>query len=182
MQRTMPLPQTKYTWKDYVALPDDGIRYEILDGEVVMTPSAGSPHQGIQAELMIEFGNRIHRRGRARVFGDLDCHLGPHDIVRPDLLVVLPEHNDRIKKTRVEGPPDLAIEILSPSTARRDRTKKLRRYEAARTPEVWLVDGNARTVTQFVFDGAKFGTGIVRRRTVRLTILPNVVIPLHAIW
>jgi Uma2 family endonuclease len=182
MHQTMQLPATKYTWKDYANLPDDGTRYEILDGEVVMTPSAGSPHQGLQAQLLIEFGNRVQRRGLGLVFGDLDCELSPHDIVRPDLLVVLPEHRDRILRTRIAGTPDLAVEILSPSTARRDRTKKLRRYEAAGTPEVWLVDGKARTITQFVHDGTRFCPGIVRRRTVRPAILPGLVIPLHPIW
>jgi Uma2 family endonuclease len=182
MQSIMRTATAKLGWKGYVALPDDGLRREILDGEVVVTPSAGSPHQGIHAQLMIEFGLRVLRSSRGQVFSDLDCQLGPHDIVRPDVLVVLPEHAHRILAAKVDGTPDLAIEVLSPGTARRDRTKKLRRYEAAGTPELWLVDGATRTVTQFVHDGTRFRTGVVRRRTVRPSILPGVVIPLRAIW
>ena len=182
MPTTMPASTTKLGWQEYRALPDDGLRREILDGEVVVTPSAGSPHQGTQIALAFELFRSIQRPRHGRVFTDLDCQLGPHDIVRPDVLVVLPEHAHRILKAKVHGTPGLAVEILSPSTARRDRTRKLRRYEAAGTPELWLVDGAARTVLQFVHDGTTFRTPVVRRRSVRPAVLPGVVIPLRAIW
>ncbi|MBL8737143.1 MAG: Uma2 family endonuclease, partial [Planctomycetes bacterium] len=143
-KRTIPLPTPtkKLAWEDYAALPDDGTRYEVLDGEVVVSPSAGSPHQGLQAALLYELFDRIQRPRRGKVFTDLDCELLRHDIVRPDLLVVLPAHYDRILPTRIAGTPDLAIEILSKATAARDRNEKRRRYEAAGTPELWLVDGD----------------------------------------
>ncbi|MEO6594728.1 MAG: Uma2 family endonuclease, partial [Planctomycetota bacterium] len=108
--------------------------------------------------------------------------LANHDVVRPDLLVVLPQNDARITATHVFGTPDLAVEILSPSTAARDRTSKRRRYQAARTPELWLVDGKKRTVTQYVHDGAGFGAPTVHTTSIRLAILPAVEIPLHEIW
>lgn len=177
-----PMPATKLTYEDYLRLPDDGQRYEILDGRLVVSPSAGSSHQGIQAHLNFFFVGLIRRRRRGRVFGDLDCRLGNHDVVRPDLLVVLPQNEARITETHVSGTPDLVVEILSPSTANRDRTTKRRRYEAAGTPELWLVDGKRRTVTQYVHDGTCFGAPTVHTSTIRLAILPDVEIPLHEIW
>lgn len=182
MARTRPMSTTKLTYADYQRLPDDGRRYEVLDGEVVVSASAGSPHQAIQIALAAELYLRIQRPGLGRAFTDLDCELTPHDIVRPDLLVVLPEHCGRILPTHVRGTPDLAIEILSPGTAQRDRGDKLRRYEAAGTPEVWLVDGLARCVTQFVHDGERLQQRPRSGTEVELAILPGIRIPLTDLW
>ena len=182
--RTIPLPTPtkKLAWEDYAALPDDGTRYEVLDGEVVVSPSAGSPHQGLQAALLYELFDRIQRPRLGKVFTDLDCELLRHDIVRPDLLVVLPAHFHRIEPTHVVGTPDLAIEILSKATAARDRNEKRRRYEAAGTPELWLVDGDLRTVTQFVHDGRAFGPPRTATRSLRLAILPDLEVPFAELW
>ena len=182
--RTIPLPTPtkKLAWEDYAALPDDGARYEVLDGEVVVSPSAGSPHQRLQLVLAGELYIRVVVPRFGEVFTDLDCELLPHDIVRPDLLVVLPKHRARIVPTRIVGTPDLAIEILSKATAARDRSEKRRRYEAAGTPELWLVDGDQRTVTQFVHDGHGFGPPRTATTSLRLAILPDVDVPLTELW
>lgn len=179
-QRSMPTKKLAYD--DYVLLPDDGQRYEVLDGEVVVSPAAGSPHQGLQAELLFELMLKIGRQRRGKVFTDLDCELGKHDIVRPDLIVVLPAHYKRILPSRLLGTPDLAIEILSKSTASRDRNQKRLRYQAAGTPELWLVDGDAGTVTQFVHDGSKFGPPRIATESLRLAILPDVEVPFAELW
>ena len=182
MRERTPMPTARLTYRDYVRLPDDGLRYEILDGQVVVSPSAGSDHQDVQAGLMIELGDRIRRHRRGRVFGDLDCEITAHDIVRPDVLVVLAANTARITKTRVVGTPDLAIEILSPGTAGRDRTKKRRRYEAAGTPELWLVDPLRHVVLQYVHDGTAFGPATEHTATIRLHVLPDVEIDLREVW
>ena len=185
MQKLDPMPATrshKVTYAEYCLLPDDGQRYEVLDGKVVVSPAAGSDHQGIQAALTYHLYAAVELKRRGRVFTDIDCHLIAHDIVRPDLVVVLPAHTHRIIETHIVGTPDLAIEILSPSTAARDRTTKTRRYEAAGTPELWIVDGKKRTVAQFVHDGKRFGPAIVHTAKIRLAILPKVEIPLQEVW
>jgi len=172
----------KCTYEEYCLLPDDGKRYEVLDGKVVVSPAAGSDHQGIQIALAHHLYTAIDERRRGRVFTDIDCHLLAHDIVRPDLVVVLPAHTHRIIATHIVGTPDLAIEILSPSTAARDRTSKKHRYEVAGTPELWIVDGRKRTVAQFVHDGRRFGPAIVHTAKISLAILPKVEITLQEAW
>ena len=179
-QRSMPTK--KFAYDDYVLLPDDGQRYEVLDGEVVVSPAAGTPHQGIQIALASDLFVRVQRQRIGRVFTDVDCELGKHDIVRPDLIVVLPAHYERILPSRLLGTPDLAIEILSKSTAARDRNQKRLRYQAVGTPELWLVDGDAHTVTQFVHDGSKFGPPRVATESLRLAILPDVEVPFADLW
>ena len=185
MQKLDPMPAAKShkcTYEEYCLLPDDGKRYEVLDGKVVVSPAAGSDHQGIQAALTYHLYAAVELKRRGRVFTDIDCHLIAHDIVRPDLVVVLPAHTHRIIATHIVGTPDLAIEILSPSTAARDRTSKKHRYEVAGTPELWIVDGRKRTVAQFVHDGRRFGPAIVHTAKIRLAILPKVEIPLREVW
>jgi len=98
------MPTKKFAYDDYVLLPDDGQRYEVLDGEVVVSPAAGTPHQGLQAELMTELMLRIGRKRRGKVFTDVDCELGKHDIVRPDLIVVLPAHYEHPADASVRHP------------------------------------------------------------------------------
>ena len=182
MPQLAPMPTTRLTYRDYLRLPDDGLRYEILDGQVVVSPSAGSDHQGVQSALNYALFGRVSRRRRGRVFTDLDCELAPHDVVRPDVLVVLTANTARITKTRVVGTPDLAIEILSPGTAGRDRTRKRRRYEAAGTPELWLVDPVRHVVLQYVHNGTSFLPATEHRRTIRLHVLPDVSIDLRQVW
>jgi len=185
MQRLDSMPATrshKCTYEEYCLLPDDGKRYEVLDGKVVVSPAAGSDHQGIQIALAHHLYTAIDERRRGRVFTDIDCHLLAHDIVRPDLVVVLPAHTHRIIATHIVGTPDLAIEIQSSSTAARDRTSKKHRYEVAGTPELWIVDGRKRTVAQFVHDGRRFGPAIVHTAKIRLAILPKVEITLQEAW
>jgi Uma2 family endonuclease len=185
MQRLDSMPATKShkcTYEEYCLLPDDGKRYEVLDGRVVVSPAAGMEHQGIQAALSYHLYAAIVQRRRGHVFTDVDCHLLAHDIVRPDLVVVLPAHTHRMIETHIVGTPDLAIAILSPSTAARDRTTKKHRYEVAGTPELWIVDGRKRTVAQFVRDGKRFGPAIVHTTKIRHAILPKVEIPLHEVW
>lgn len=177
----MPMPTARLTYKDYLKLPDDGLRYEILDGKVVVSPSAGSDHQGAQAHLIGAL-LKLERRRLGRVFGDLDCELAPHDVVRPDVLVVLTPNKARITKTRVIGTPDLAIEIFSPGGASRDRNSKRRRYEAAGTPELWLVDPVRHFVRRYVHDGTAFGRPTEHRAKIRLHILPKVEIDLRQVW
>ena len=172
----------KCTYEEYCLLPDDGKRYEVLDGKVVVSPAPGTDHQGIQVGLAHYLYAAIEVRRRGRAFMSLDCHLLAHDIVRPDLVVVLQAHTHRIIPTHIVGTPDLAIEILSPRTAVRDRTTKKHRYEAAGTPELWLVDGRKRTVAQFVHDGKRFGPATLHTAKIRLAILPKVEIPLHEVW
>jgi Uma2 family endonuclease len=185
MQRLDPMPATKSrkcTYEEYCLLPDDGKRYEVLDGKVVVSPAPGTDHQGIQVGLAHYLYAAIEVRRRGRAFMSLDCHLLAHDIVRPDLVVVLQAHTHRIIPTHIVGTPDLAIEILSPRTAVRDRTTKKHRYEAAGLPELWIVDGSKRVVERFVHDGKRFGPAIEHSTKIRLAILPKVEIPLREVW
>ncbi|MGH7164185.1 MAG: Uma2 family endonuclease [Nitrospiraceae bacterium] len=137
---------TKLTYRDYLLLPDDGKRYEILYGELFMTPAPTTRHQMIVGRLnhlLLAFlePNPI---GTVLV-APCDVVLSDTDIVQPDLLFVRNDGIARITEQNVQGPPDLVIEILSPGTAARDRELKRKRYEHFGVPEYWLIDPDLNT-------------------------------------
>src|SRR5262245_56355289 len=114
------------TYEDYAALPEDGRRYELLDGELTVTPSPSSGHQRIVVYLTRILADHIERRRLGELLiAPFDCILSKRTVVEPDLLYVRREDRERISRRGVEGPPTLAIEVTSPSTKRVDRERKL---------------------------------------------------------
>jgi Uma2 family endonuclease len=131
-------------------LPDDGQRYELVDGELVVTPAPSWIHQRVAAALF----HRIHgwlasTRVGVILFSPADIALGEDEILQPDLFVVPPGEHGPIRDWTDVTRLLLAIEILSPSTARFDRLLKRRRYQRAGVPEYWIVDPDARLVERW---------------------------------
>ena len=131
----------KLTYEDYIAFPDDGQRHEIVDGEHVVTPSPKSYHQTLLMRISAQLFDQIDKQGMGRVLpSPMDVRLSTVDVVQPDILVVLEPRTHIIEEDYVSGAPDLAIEILSKSTANRDRGIKKTRYERLGVAEYWVVD------------------------------------------
>ncbi len=134
-----------WTRDDLARLPDDGQRYEILDGALVVSPSPVTRHQfvvgGLYRQLFPPCPGHL-----MVVIAPLDVVLGDRDVLIPDLLVA---RRDQFDRRGLPGRPELAIEILSPSTRRTDRTVKLKRYERADTPAYWLADPDELTLTAY---------------------------------
>ncbi|HEX6851653.1 MAG TPA: Uma2 family endonuclease [Candidatus Polarisedimenticolaceae bacterium] len=127
----------KLGYDDYARLPDDGKRYELLGGEVFVTPAPGIGHQRAVRKLCRHLDDYFG--SSAEVFpAPTDVILGPHDVVQPDLVVV--DDPAALSSRAVERAPLLVVEILSPGTARRDRGLKLERYATLGVRHVWLVD------------------------------------------
>ncbi len=149
-------PALKLTYEDYRLTPDD-MRYELLDGELVMAPAPNRAHQSICLELGVLLHTFVKERGLGDVFiAPFDVVLSDLDVVQPDLLFVSNEQAHIVTEDNVRGPPDLVVEILSPSTAERDRTLKRARYAQHGVREYWLVDPDARTVTVLLLEEGIF--------------------------
>jgi Uma2 family endonuclease len=146
----------KLTYEDLAAVPeDDPYRHEILDGMHVATPSPVYRHQTISRRIQFQLYQQIELVGKGDVvYAPADVELGTYDVVEPDVFVILAEHRDVIQRTHVRGVPDLVIEILSPSTAGRDRGIKRERYELAAVPEYWIVDPDAELVEVYRLEGS----------------------------
>jgi Uma2 family endonuclease len=123
------------------------------------------------------FADYLERSGIGEVFAaPIDVVLGMHDIVQPDLVVVLQQHADRVTDAGIDGAPDIVIEITSPSSQRIDRIRKSATYATFGVPEYWIVDPEAETIlVQSLVDG-RFQTGENREGTVRSVQLPDLVI------
>jgi len=148
------MPST-WTVDEFELLPEgDGIRYEILDGELVMSAAPATEHQRISRRLGYLLYQALELTGLAEVFNaPFDVELARDSVVEPDLVVIRSEHAERITRKRLVGPPDLVVEILSPSTAPRDLETKLRLYARHAIPSYWIVDPERRQVVEFVLDG-----------------------------
>jgi Uma2 family endonuclease len=143
----------RWTYEEFARLPESGTtRYEVIAGELVMTPGPWIRHQRIAGELHARLFSFVKSNRLGEVFfAPLDVLFGEGDYLEPDLFFVRADHSKMIKKRWVDGPPDLVIEILSPSTAVRDRGLKLERYRHFGVAEYWVVDPDARAIEVWHF-------------------------------
>ncbi len=111
-------PQGSWTYDDYAALPDDGRRYEGVNGVLVMAPAPDLRHQSIALRLSHYLFVHAELAGLGRVFpSPVDVELEPKNVFQPDVVVILNAHLDRMAQKKIIGAPDLVVEIASPSTA-----------------------------------------------------------------
>jgi Uma2 family endonuclease len=135
----------KLTYEDYLLLPEDGQRHEILDGEHYVTPSPFFRHQNVASRLHLHLGRWVkERRLGVVLFAPMDVLLSPHDVAQPDLLFISNERAGIITEKNIQGAPDLVVEILSQSTRQRDERLKLDRYDRFGVAEYWIVDPDRR--------------------------------------
>lgn len=145
-------PGKKYTYQDYVLLPEEpGYHFEILEGVLIKEPSPNVMHQRVSRRI-----ERILEDYFAEVDGEGEVFNAPldvtfHDItvVQPDVFYVSGEQTQILKEARIDGPPALVVEVLSPSSGRRDRLQKLRIYQKVQVQHYWLIDPQERTLECF---------------------------------
>jgi len=158
----MPQKRGEYSYSDYLALDGD-VRYEVIDGQIYnMTPAPTPQHQDVLSELITEF--RLYLRGK-----DCRAFVSPIDVclseerddlskveewVEPDLVVVCDKSKIGVK--RIIGTPDLVVEVLSPSTAKKDKLIKFNRYQRAGVKEYWIVDPVNQVIEVYLLDGEIF--------------------------
>jgi Uma2 family endonuclease len=140
--------QGHWTYEDWLRLPDDGFRYEVLHGVLYMSPPPAVPHQDFQTELVSRM--RLHaRQGRLGIVlaAPVGVRLPGEPVpLQPDILFVRQERASIVGKEYVEGAPDLLVEVLSPSNWQYDRKEKFLAYQAAGVPEYWIVNVPDRMV------------------------------------
>jgi Uma2 family endonuclease len=144
-------------YEDYAALPDDGRRYEILDGELSVTPAPGSAHQIILARLFRVIDSYVEARGLGlSLFAPLDVILADSSIVQPDLVYLANDRMDRVRPRGIEGAPTLLVEVLSPGTSAVDRVRKYELYARYGVLFYWLVDPHVRVVEAYRLGGTAY--------------------------
>lgn len=139
----------RLTYEDFVRIPDDGKRHEIIDGVHYVTPSPVLRHQQLLGRLhgaMFAFLEQHPEIGQV-LLSPLDTVFSPFDVVEPDLLFIAADQPEIVTEPNIQGAPALVIEILSPSTRARDKGVKRQLFDRGGVREYWLVDPNGRDLT-----------------------------------
>jgi Uma2 family endonuclease len=172
---------TKLTYADYLRFPDDGLRHEIIDGEHYVTPSPATRHQRISRNLLHLIQTYLDSHQIGEVFAaPFDALLSDFDVVVPDLLYLSNERSRFLTSKNLQGPPDLVIEILSPSTRTRDKRLKRDLYERVGVEEYWVVNPDEDRVDVYRRSAGAFAepVSVPRSGTITTPLLPDFELPL----
>ena len=178
----------EWTYEEFMALPEDhSCRYEIIDGDLCMTPSPVTRHQKISKNLLFEIERFLRTNPLGEIFAapyDVVFSREPPQVVVPDLVFVAAEHVSLITEKNLQGVPDLLVEILSPTTATIDRRVKHSLYERFGVPEYWIVDPERNTVQVFRLSGGRYAEALEFGLGDRLEtpLLPGLSIPLSEVF
>jgi Uma2 family endonuclease len=146
--RYWPPPQGEWTYDDYTRLPDNGMRYEVIEGDLYMSPAPRPKHQEVIVALLGHLLDYLKQKPIGKIL------ISPIDVilpdlanpVQPDLIFISKERSHIVKEQFIEGVPDLIVEVLSPGNPAHDRRVKFRIYAQAGVREYWIIDPDARTV------------------------------------
>ncbi|NWJ94346.1 MAG: Uma2 family endonuclease [Chloroflexi bacterium] len=168
-------PQGQWTYADYAAIPEDGKRYEIIQGVLYMSPSPNFRHQRSITRFIHYLFVQVEQAGFGQVLpAPFDVELGPGNVVQPDIVVVLKANEERLEPGKLVGAPDLVVEIALPSTSGYDRREKQDAYARAGVPEYWIADPAAQTIEVLVLEqGVYSSSGVFQNQA----LLPSQVIP-----
>jgi Uma2 family endonuclease len=138
---TYRVPRKTYTYQDYFEMPDDGNRYEIIEGELLMSPAPYMNHQFISLNLVLKLAKFVLENKLGKIcYAPVDVLLSDFNIVQPDILFISSDNLQIITEKNIKGVPDLIIEIISPATGYYDLSGKKDLYEKFGVQEYWIVD------------------------------------------
>ena len=171
------------TYEDLARLPEDGKRHEIIGGQLHVNAAPFLRHQQVSRRLFAGLLRQVQEAGLGEVlYAPVDVQLSAHDVVEPDLVVVLKDREAVLHESRIIGAPSLVVEILSPSTARIDRTLKKELFERSGVPEYWLVDTDRNVLESLVLESERYRSAVACRRSVHLAARPEVELDLSRVW
>lgn len=148
---------SKFTYEDLQHLPPDRSRYEIVDGELFVTLAPTPLHQKIVTNLSGHLWQHVRRHRLGEVFvAPLDVVFSLSTVLEPDILFVRRSRLEIIGEKNLSGPPDLAVEVLSESTAQLDREIKAKQYAHYAVPEFWRIDPSGKTIEVFQLEGSEY--------------------------
>lgn len=173
------------TYDDYCALPNDRYRYEILDGELFMTPAPATKHQIALGNLhrIVSIYVIAHRAGRL-LLAPTDLILAPTSVVQPDLIFIGNDRSQIVTARGVEGVPTLVVEILSPTTHRTDREAKAQLYAKYGIPHYWLLDPDEQVLQAYELSGDHYNLVIKAQNDDVFTpsVFPGLSFQISELW
>jgi len=173
------------TYRDYAALPNDGRKYEIHEGELSVTPAPGTRHQQISRNFLVALDAYVSARRLGEVLdAPIDVILSDTTIVQPDIVYVANDRRRLLTSRGIEGPPTLVVEILSPSTIEIDRHTKSQLYARHGVPYYWIVDPEACSVEVYVLaeGGYRLSTRAAGDESLRAEPFRDLVLTPDSLW
>lgn len=175
----------RFKAEDIWDTPEDGNRYEVIDGQLFVTPPPLIPHQAGASGLHRHLAPHVHARRLGRIFfAPVGLVLDDENGIQPDIVFVSNARLGIITERAIEGVPDLVVEILSRSTQARDRGIKMRRYAAAGIPYYWILDPRSRALQEYALGDQGYdlistsGPGAVFKPR----LFPGLEIPIDDLW
>ncbi len=169
------------TYQEYRLLPEDGKRYELMEGDLFVSPAPSPWHQTVSGRMLHMLMTQLQDSGLARVFpAPIDLVLEPESVVQPDLVQVGRARKHIVTERAIEGAPDVVVEILSPGSRDRDKHIKRRLYERFAIPEYWVVDPDLGRIEIWRIEAGRYGIRAQLDRASTLTSpdFPELSIPL----
>jgi Uma2 family endonuclease len=175
-----------YTYANYLEW-EGPQRYQLFGGEAVMMASPSVVHQAILRELLTDFNNFLRNKPCQVFAAPLDVRLFPKEdnsddiVLQPDLLVVCDK--DKLGKGSVNGAPDLAIEIMSPSNSHRELFLKFQYYLEAGVREYWVIDPETKKVQVHVYENGHYISTLYKENAhITVSVVPGLEIALESLW
>ena len=173
------------TYDDYAQIPNDRNRYELFEGELVVTPSPSWAHQTVVTNLAWAVSDYVRRNNLGKVaVAPMDVLLSNITVVQPDLLFVARERLSIIQPRYVQGPPDLVVEVISPSTVANDRQVKQQLYARYAVPHFWLFDPEERRADAYQLTEGNYQLAATAEGSERFAAppYPDLSFPLDDLW
>ncbi|MBC8109097.1 MAG: Uma2 family endonuclease [Anaerolineae bacterium] len=183
----MPIVSTtKMTAQQFLMLGEasPGVRLELVNGEVAASPIPVPDHSHVVIQLAVLIENHNQKHDLGELHHDVDTLLDKWNVRRPDILFFFKARTHLIGEKAMEGPPDLAVEVISPSSVEVDREDKFEQYRAAGVAHYWIVDPRLRTIEAWRLDAAQYVSAGQGRgsENVQLPPFPDLQIPLSKLW
>ena len=183
------MPQTEHKpvyggwdYAAYAAIPFDGKRHEILDGDHFVNPAPNLYHQEISRRIQFQLYTQIELQELGVVINaPVDVQLSERNIVQPDLVVITKQRRHIMTPIKVKGIPDLLVEILSPSNPDHDLVTKRRVYEACQVPEYWIVYPEEHRVLQLILVDGRY-TEQEFTDAITMSVEPKSTVDLTTVW
>jgi Uma2 family endonuclease len=178
------IQQGPFTYADYLLTPDD-VRYELINGELIMAPAPTTPHQRVSRNFGAVLWPFVRDNNLGEIFyAPTDVYLSDTNLVQPDILFISAARAHIITETNIQGAPDLVIEIASPSTQDDDRIVKRELYERFGALEYWMAYPLTQTVDALRLENGRFVDAghVGRSETLTTPLLPGLRIDLSKVF
>jgi Uma2 family endonuclease len=176
---------TKFTYEDLQHIPPDRNRYEIVDGELFVSPSPITLHQRIVTNLAAQLWQHVRKHRLGEVFvAPLDVVFTFSTVLEPDLIFVSEPRRRIIGEKNLAGPPDLVVEVLSESTAKLDLEIKPKQYALYGVSEFWRVDPSEKTLEVFRLKEGEYDlvTSLGFDDSLTSPLFPGLILPVSSLW